>query len=918
MIRGWACVLLILVSTLAAVPNLPVSHASVQQLAAHNNTFPLKDPNGPLKAFNYTYAQADLYTNSSNGIKVTPAPNTISGTTFKWLNTVPRTTNGTQVSGTALSFNLTAPSLLKGSQEVNWTLRIPQFNCVNCNTTIVRFAFFGSLTKGTSANYTLTFTNGTQVPVSQCSGIGFFPCSRTDLGPCVFPTVPLSQSCGPRNDNSQSCGSANVCLNATKFIGFDLRLSFRFGWNSSETGLTVDVGELVVTSIDTTFKNSVSNSMAFNSTDTSKVVHTARLFPIKYNSTVSYLNQTGASVTHIWSIETLNIYYPAGYKITRILLNSTAQTPILIYPLPPEVAFENTPCKDSACSVSLLALNMSDFRLFSRNSTDLVLTATTPNTLSPLSTLAGNAPINSFMPNEQISVKVSNALTVVNASATTRAPENLTITFFDPTGNTLTIPRKSYTTSSGGLFNNTIPAASLNPFGLWNITVSFINNFDMGFKFQTFTVRQILLAPGSFSYIGSNSLLTVTGKLTYTNQSAASAVNGTVFAMDAAFGTNPITTTNTSSTSLYISNITLVNGIFTTGQPLRMFFTVVNPTTRGFNATLTIEHEWPGSISHGVRATFPLDLGDQPFTFGPVVYKADIFLLSTGVQIQVTSLTTHNARTVTASLGLSPVLSSRQHSGLFKITISSLSGSQTFVPNSLESPAYGYVVASGFVPGKLLAFSKPFTTQTDGTFSTTFTSARILGAQKLVLLVLARAGNGIVLGNQDPTIQPPDSTILQSSLDAPSEAAVKQAVTVTLRLKNNSTKITFSLTINAELSGSGTVPSKTAALPPGGQQDLPFTFTTPSSPGVYTLTFSSPEYGAPLLTKTLQVSLLQSNLQILVPAIIGLVAALVILGFYLVKKSPEVAPDTKEKQRPSSGKPSKPQGQPTSKSLTRT
>ncbi len=793
---------------------------------------------------------------------------------------------------------MTKPNLLSGRQELNWTLTIPQFNCINCNSTIVRFAFFGNLTRGTSANYTLTFTNGTQVPAcNQCSG--------TNVGPGEFPRV-ISLSCGP----------GNVCINATKFIGLDLRISFRFGWNSSETNMSVDVGELVVASLDKVSKNSSSNFMGFNFPDIRNVTHTADLFRIKYNSTVSYRPPlAGSNITHTWSNEILDIYYPAGYQINQILLNSTP-----IYPLPQRAAFERTPCFNAACSVSLLALNMSDFGPLpnpsSFNST-IVIRATTPNTIS-LSTLTGIAPVQFFMPDERVSVKVGNALAVVNASATARAPENLTITFFDPARSTLTIPRKSLATSSGGLFNYTIPTATLNPFGVWNITVSFINNFDVGFKFQTFTVQQILLAPGSFSYIGSNSLLTVTGKLTYANQSLALAVNGTVFAMDAAFGTNPVTTTNSSSTSLYISNITLVNGIFTTGQPLRMFFTVVNPTTQGFNASLTIEHEWPGSVSHGVRATFPLDLGDQPFTFGPVVYKADIFLLSTGVQIQVTSLTTHNTKTVTASVGLSPVLSSRQHSGLFKITVSSLSGSQTFVPNSLESPPYGYVVASGFVPGKLLAFSKPFTTPTNGTFSTTFTSARILGAQKLVLLVLARAGNGIVLGNQDPTIQPPDSTILQSSLDAPSEAAVKQAVVVTLHLKNNSTKITFILTINLEVLGSGRVPSKTATLPPGGQQDLPFTFTTPSSPGVYTLTFSSPEYGAPLLTKTLQVSLLQSNLQILIPAIIGLVAALVILGFYLVKKSPEVAPETKEKQRPSPGKPSKPQGQPTSKSLTRT
>ncbi len=899
MIRGCTCVLLILVAVLAAVPNLPASDASLQTRATpNNNQFPA-DPNAPLTAFNYTYAQADLYTRFSPGFNQTltpPGVNSTGGVHLTWLNTVPRTKNGTQVAGSALSFNVTTPSLPAGRQEVNWTLTIPQFNCIGCKTTDIRFTFLGNLTGGTSANYTVTFTNGTQVPCAQCSS--------SKVGPDVFPPPFLM-------------GAENVDINVTRFIGFNLRLSFKFGWTNLEKGMRVDVGELVVTSIGQTSKNSVSNSMAFNSTST--ITHTARLSPITYNSTVSYLNDLkNANITHVWSMEILNIFYPTGYNIVQVMFNSTMP----IFPSPPSVAFERANCNNGpVCSVSLLALNVSDFgpaqSPFSRNSTYVVIRATTPNTVS-LSTLSGVAPVDYFLPGEVLTVKVVNYPAVVNGSITARTGR-LNITFVDPNGSNATLPPGSLSTSTGGLFNYTIPAAFLNPFGPWNITVSFVNSFDLGLMFHIFRVQQIQLASGSFGYNGSNALLTVTGKLTYLpSLSPAGAVNGTVFAMDAAFGTNPITTTNTSSTSLYISNITLVNGIFTTGQPLRMFFTVVNPTTQGFNASLTIEHEWPGSVSHGVRATFPLDLGDQPFTFGPVVYKADIFLLSKGVQIQVTSLITHNTKTVTASLGLSSVLSSRQHSGLFKITISSLSGSQTFPANSLESPAYGYVVASGFVPGKLLAFSKAFTTKTDGTFSTTFTSARILGAQKLVLLVLARAGNGIVLGNQDPTIQPPDSTILQSSLDAPSEAAVKQAVAVTLHLTNNSTKIAFSLTINLELSGSGTVASKTAALPPGGKQDLSFTFTTPSSPGVYTLTFSSPEYGAPLLTKTLQVSLLQSNLQILIPAIIGLVAALVILGFYLVKKSPEVAPETKEKQRPSQGKPSKPQGQPTSKSLTRT
>jgi len=86
---------------------------------------------------------------------------------------------------------------------------------------------------------------------------------------------------------------------------------------------------------------------------------------------------------------------------------------------------------------------------------------------------------------------------------------------------------------------------------------------------------------------------------------------------------------------------------------------------------------------------------------------------------------------------------------------------------------------------------------------------------------------------------------------------------------------------------------------------------------VHTFTFFSPEYGAPLITGTLQVSVLQSSLQVIIPAIIGLAAAIVILLFFQFRKKPETAPESSAKEKATGGKPTKPNpGTSTSKSLT--
>jgi len=128
----------------------------------------------------------------------------------------------------------------------------------------------------------------------------------------------------------------------------------------------------------------------------------------------------------------------------------------------------------------------------------------------------------------------------------------------------------------------------------------------------------------------------------------------------------------------------------------------------------------------------------------------------------------------------------------------------------------------------------------------------------------------------------------------------------------------MSITISLNVEGSGVVQSQSGILiPHGASKDVQFNFNAPAKIGVYSLTFFSPDYGSPLITGTLQVSVLQSYLQVIIPAIIGLAAAIVILLFFLYKKKPETALESPAKDKSATGKPAKPNpGTSTSKSLT--
>ncbi len=898
MLRVLAVLILIIGITLAGIPNGPVSHFVPQsQSHFYSPSMSPGDPNGTLTAFNYTNAQADLFTNSSIGLKtkniyINPPPSVYpyNFTRFRWLSTVPRTSNGTMIAGTGFQLNLTKNSLPSGQgQTVSWNMTIPKSTCGGCKTVSVDFNFFGNLTRGTNANYTVSLPNRTIISGPQGSGIFNTP--------GVFPAGfggPFSVSGCPEL----------FCVDVTRYIGYNLTLTFGVGWNSTETGMSVDAGEIEVASIDSTLKTSTSNYMTLNPLGT--VTHLADTPAISFNNTIRYKNVANVYVNHTWAMDIFNLFYPAGYSISRVQLNGTS----LLKPV--GVPFENTACITvSTCTTSIVAFNLTDIWPTGGHATALVVNATSPNTISSLTTLVSGASVNIFEPSDSFQANVTSHPSVVNMTFAAKSGQ-LNITLVDPSGSSLTVPFRQITTSSGGNITFSLPTGHL---GLWRISAVFTSNFDLGSKSGTFTVEQIQVVPGSFGSGGSNSLLNVQGKLYYNASltTPAANVNGVVFAVDSgAQNSNLITTTNSSTTGLYISNVTLVNGVFTQGQPLIMLFTVVNPTsTQAFpSANVTIEHEWSTLQTHGVKVTIPLTMGDQPFILGPIVYRADITFAANGVQVTVTSLARGNFRTGTMSIGASPVAPTRPHTGLFKIAITSATTSPVNTyRNSLESAPYAYVVGLPFLPARYLAYSKAFTTDSTGSFATTLQSTSILGAKTLVIFALGRDSNGIVLQNDPQNPGSKDSTTIQSSLDTIPQVNVGQAVQATLRLTSNSSKITGVLTVSLNLQGSGVVSSKSISIGPGSTQPAIFNFTAPTSPGLYTLTIFSPQYagGQPLTTQTLQVVILQSYLQFLIPAIIGLVIAIAVLGYYLMKRQPQT--EIEEKTKPT-GQKQKPKSQP--------
>jgi len=912
LIRSLACLLIIIFSSAIGASISQPTYYSVSAMSPTSGVPVLVDPlnvTGASTAFSYTYSTADIYTNITTGFVATPSlGNSRPGTQLVWFSTINATNDGHRIPGTAFNFTSTSPTFNSNPtldrQEVNWTLTIPQSNCASCSL-VVRFNLFGNLTRGTSENFTLTPSiNNTSVLPPGITG--------SFLGNQTTPVY----VCGLTRSTLSACAQPEVTIPVSnKWVGVSLRLSFRFGWNASNEALLGSVGEVVVASIDIAPKSSASNFMTQGS-DPTRVLHTAKFFPIGYNTTVP---------SHVWSNEVINFYYPSGYNLTQLALNTTSNQ---IFPSGSRVPFEKTACNDQPlCTQSLIALNMSEIipSSFVRNST-IFITAISQNSLVRLNPVASGVATTFFVPGDTLGVNVTNRPSIANAP-TSLITGRLNITFVDrqgpetPTGQTF-----STTTVIGGLFNFTLPSdcGSNNlRCGQWTITATFDGGFDLGAMSSSFSVDLVQMS--SFSAGGSNTGVTASGSLTNSSGSALAGTNGVVFAIDS--GTpinNPVTNTtkNPSSVGLYISNVTLVNGVFTQGQQLIMTFTLVNPTSSAFNATVTIEHEWPGSQIHGVSATVQLGpkygLHDLPFTSGPQAYQAGITLTPSGIRFVLTSLNTGNSETVPVTLGTDPVVSTRQHAGLFEITVTTMTGNSVISTNSLESPPYAYVFGLASATNRYLAYSSPFSADTNGRFSLTLTSDSILAANKLVMFALARDSRGIVLTNSPQNSGLSDSTTLQSTMDSIGPVAEGSSVTATLHLRSNSTKFTEIITVDLYLQGSGKLAEQTGiSISPGASQDVTLSFKAPSTPGQYALSISSPQYGGgPLAGQTLQVTILQSNLQILIPAAIGIVAAIIILGVYLVKRQPETM-EKLEKTKPAGSKSKTPgSGNSPSKSLT--
>jgi hypothetical protein len=337
-----------------------------------------------------------------------------------------------------------------------------------------------------------------------------------------------------------------------------------------------------------------------------------------------------------------------------------------------------------------------------------------------------------------------------------------------------------------------------------------------------------------------------------------------------------------------------------------------------------------------MSVTFSLKPGDPltdlPFNSNqPQTYQAVITFTANGVQVQLRNLRTANLWPAqTMSPGTSPVLPNAPHAGLFSLSLSSIINNQTLSsPSVILSPTYAYV-SSSFAPSRLLYASPTFQTGTNppGAFSQTITTPRgLLGAQNLTVFILARDPSGVVILNQLPSAIFTQSTALISSADSIGPVGKSNTATATLRLESNSTLsngITEVITVNLILQGNGLAPYTAASVTdvtivPGQTKTIQLSFTAPSNVGSYTLTFTSPEYGGVLTSQTLQVTILPGYVQFLIPAAIGVVIAIIVLGVYLIhgRRGEEEIASEKPKGSGEKTKPA-PSAKPPSKSLTRT
>lgn len=864
------------------------------------------NPPCPCPAFNVTYSQFDLYTSKN---ATAPPPNL----TF-FSTTINNTQTGQPVPATAFKYSI--PSATVTAQSINYTLTVPKGTGP---ATFLKFDWNGTLGQGARARY-LVYNASNTPPVLLPNG------NVTRSGP----PYSFNFTGGPPNSSTGgvpvSCAPTDECYDLTSLIGFKVTLAFLFSnTNATGRGLNVRVANIEVASVANTPSEATLHTMTL--TSATQVSHNA-------NVTVTY-NATAISSKHLWGQTVTTYYFPKPYTLTGISLNNTIPLS-LAYPI------AKGSCTASSCSSSQLA-SLKNTQFIALNDTttpsstttypwfrgSAIILATGNSGEGFIQTTLGGLPTNFWEPGDLLQVRVNDTQGVNGTGS------NI-ISILSPTPATVNLTQ-TFSVSHRGLFLFNFTSALPQPpiAGSWNVTSTFTSNFDFGVVFHTFRVEQTQVKPSSFSYSGDNRLLSVKGTLTNsTTQTTipASNVVGNVFAIDSGSNAAPLSTptiTGGTMKGMYISNVTLLNGAFTIGQPLIATFTLVNPPpTVGVDANITIDHEWSSQQTHGASVTVSLKtLGDQPYLINSkYVYKLTANMTLGGITIVITSLTTGNsvsANIPPGSLGDLPVTSVRQNSGLFKITVTSKPHAQTVASpcapllactNSLESPTYAYILVNPPLPGRLLA-STPFPlTDSSGTFTTAMTSGGELGAKNLIFYVLGRDPNGIVITGQDKST--PESTILQASVDSIPTVTQGQSVTIILHLSSNSSIVNMNITVSLNIDQNVVQSQSGIYIQHGAKKDVSFSFNAPQGLGVHTLTFFSPEYGAPIVTGTLQVSVLQNSLQVIIPAIIGLVAAIVILLFYLYRRKPQVEAEPTPKDKPAGGKPSKPTPASPTKSLT--
>jgi hypothetical protein len=833
------------------------------------------------------------YGNSANNI-TRPIPG-FPASSLKWSGNVTDPKTGNPIPFVGPTFNYTIGANTPISQSVNWTkVNIPKGVGP---ATFLKFDWNGTAGAGTSARYQL-YNASKIVPVLNVTKV-------------PLNILPLNASQGA----PFSCAYNNQCYDVTRFAGFNLTLAFIFNSNSTGKGLTIRVSNIEVASTGATPSGATIHNMSLNS---NQVQHTANM-TLTYNATITYKDALNRTKWHPWTWEATIFYFPASYNPTSIL-NGTTTLWSKLLPVPHPI--DQGACLASFCTRSqFIALNATTN---TATGWKVMIRATSNNAEASLQTTLGGVNMNFWVPGDTLQVKV-NDQQGVNVTGS-----NIVSIVSPPSGPAFNQTQTFSAPHQGSfLFNFSIALPQSPLGGNWNVTSAFANAYDYGVVFHVFRLEQVQVNQGSFAYSGDNKRLAVNGALSYGSNSTTKPANvvGNIFAVDSGMGPAPLSTPTitTGTKGVYISNATLLNGVFTSGESLIATFTLVNPPSNGpVDVNATIDHEWTSGQTHGASVTVPLTLGDQPFTISAsnsYVYRLNATLTLGGIRLIITSLARGNSVTVNIPAGTPPVTSVRQHSGLFKIAVTSKTRStpspcgSLMCTNSIESPTYAYVLVNPPVPGRLLA-SAPFTTVSDGTFTSSITSGGILGARKLVFLVLGQDSSEIVIRVQDKST--PESTLLQASVDNIPTATEGQSVTVTLHLTSNSTVVNMNITVSLDIDGKGVVQSQSGIyIPHSTKKDVAFSFSAPSGLGVHSLTFFSPEYRAPLITGTLQVSILQSSLQVIIPAIIGLAAAILILLFFLFRKKPQAVLEPSAKDKPSGGKPTKPNpGSSSSKSLT--